>query len=46
MMIDLGNYLKEMDLECNYEDDKVMIKAYQLDNKGRGDTIVFGKKIN
>ena len=43
-MINLDNYLKEIDLECNYDDDKVMIKAYQLDNKGRGDTIVFGIK--
>jgi len=44
MMIDLDNYLKEIDLECNYEDDKVMIKAYQLDDKGRGSSTVFGIK--
>ena len=44
MMIDLDKYFNEIDLECNNENDLVPIKAYQLDEKGRGHDATSGIK--
>jgi len=44
MMIKLDEYLNNIDLECNSKNNIISIKAYQLDNKGRGSATVRGIK--
>jgi len=43
-MIDLNKYLNNIELECESENDLIEVKAYQLDNKKRGDSTVYGIK--